>query len=113
MKKDGATIVGGRQNWSYLEGEIRVRAPSLTVFKMRADGGSLVLSFLQLSDFLRCVRAAASVNVSTEIGWLFAPKSNRESSIDCCFLRLGFDSNLARSTLELFLIELGGAWIRI
>lgn len=99
--------MGDRQDWSYLEAEIRGHARSLAVFKMRSDGMSLVLSFSQISDFLKCVRAAASVNVFTEIGWLFEPNFDKKLGIDSCFLRLRFEGESAQSSIELFLMELG------
>lgn len=86
------------------EQQFRHLLPSVDVFRMRPPNDYLLVSFKENDDFLVMIRAASSVNVFLEIGWLFDSEPSARLTIGSCFLKL-YLSNGCMDERLVFLLD--------
>jgi len=88
------------------EQEFKSLLPSIEIYRMRPANDHLLVSFKEKEDFLAVVRAASSVNIFLEIGWLFDSLFPSKSAIDSCFLKLHLSNGCDDERLSFLLDEI-------
>ena len=70
------------------EEQFKRLVPSVDRFMMRPGGNNFLVTVRNVRDFYSAVRAASSVNIALETGWLFGSRVGARSQrgIRSCFL---------------------------